>query len=183
MTANRVTESSGSLPLDGTGFEALARRRVVELVENPDLEAMAVVFNLVRAANRMMYDLELRVHRPLGWSWAGFRILFTLWIAGPLEPRQLARLSAVTRSSISAVLNTLERDGFIERLRASRDRRVVTVRLTDRGQASVREGFRRNNLREHDLVGDLTAEEQRVLADLLRKLLAGHDGASEPTAG
>jgi len=72
---------------DAGGFTRLARERTAELAPGTDHEAMDVVLSVLRLSNRLVGDLEAHVHRPMGWSWAGFRILFTLWVAGPLEPR------------------------------------------------------------------------------------------------
>jgi DNA-binding MarR family transcriptional regulator len=156
------------------GFTKLARERTEELVPGTDQEAMDVVLGVIRLANRLVGDLETEVHRPMGWSWAGFRILFTLWVAGPLEPRALAHLSAVTRASISSVLNTLERDGLVERRRESSDRRMVTVVLTTSGRRQTAEAFRRQNERERQWVSALEPAEQRELARLLHRLLEHH---------
>jgi DNA-binding MarR family transcriptional regulator len=160
-------------------FDDLARRRVAEFAPGTDLDAMTVVFNVIRLANRMVWDLESTVHRRRGWSWAGFRILFTLWIAGPLEPRALARLSAVTRASISSVLNTLERDGLVDRRRDSPDRRIVTVDLTDEGRAQVAEAFREHNAREQAWVSTLAPGERVALAGMLHRLLEGPGAGPE----
>ena len=119
--------------LTATSFEALARERVAEFAPETDLDILGATFDLVRCSNQLVNDLETNVHRRLGWSWAGFRIMFTVLVTGPLEPGQIARLAGVTRASISAVLNTLERDGFVTRVRKSHDRRVVTIVLTDHG--------------------------------------------------
>jgi DNA-binding MarR family transcriptional regulator len=155
------------------GFDDLARRRVAQLAPGTDLDAMTVAFNVIRLANRMVWDLEATVHRRRGWSWAGFRILFTLWIAGPLEPRSLARLSAVTRASISSVLNTLERGGLVQRRRESADRRIVTVDLTETGRAEVADAFREHNARERDWTAVLDPAERATLAGLLHRMLDG----------
>jgi DNA-binding MarR family transcriptional regulator len=152
-------------------FDELARRRVGELTTGTDLDAMLVVFNVLRLSNRLVHDLESSVHRPRGLSWAGFRLLFALWVAGPLEPRALARLSAVSRASISSVLNTLQRDGLIERRRESSDRRVVTVVLTDRGRTVVADAFGEHNRREQAWLAGLSAAEQQDLAGLLHRVL------------
>jgi DNA-binding MarR family transcriptional regulator len=162
---------------DAAAFTALARERTAALAPGTDHEAMDVVLGVIRLANRLVGDLESEVHRPMGWSWAGFRILFTLWVAGPLEPRALARLSAVTRASISSVLNTLERDGLVERRRASEDRRVITVVLTARGRRRVAQGFRRQNEREREWVGALAPTDRRRLARLVERLLERHPAA------
>ena len=119
----------------------------------------------------LVQDLEANVHRPRGLSWAGFRLLFALWVAGPLEPRGLARLSAVSRASISSVLNTLQRDGLVERRRVSADRRVVTVVLTDRGRGVVADAFREHNRREQAWLEGLTPADRERLTALLRRLL------------
>ena len=57
--------------------------------------------------------------RPMGWTWPGFRVLFWIWLLGPLEPRTIASLVSASRASISSALNTLERDGFVVRSRGS----------------------------------------------------------------
>jgi DNA-binding MarR family transcriptional regulator len=122
-------------------------------------------------SNQLVNDLETIVHRRLGWSWAGFRIMFTVLVAGPMEPGQIARLAGVTRASISAVLNTLERDGFVSRLRESRDRRVVTIVLTDAGREAVVEGYRRQHEVEKAWMDALSGPERNRLNATLRRLL------------
>ncbi len=157
-------------------FGERSRDELQAIVPDFDAEATGVVFNLIRAANRIVQDLESAVHRPAGLSWAGFRILYTIDAMGPTEPRRLARFSGVTRASISSVLNTLERDGLITRTRAAADKRAVTVSLTERGQTMVRQAIRRQNERERAWVSCLNHEERVALAELLRRLIGHHPG-------
>ena len=157
--------------LTASSFEALARQRVAEFAPETDLDILGVTFDLVRVSNQLISDLETIVHRRLGWSWAGFRIMFTVLVTGPLEPGQIARLAGVTRASISAVLNTLERDGFVTRLRESRDRRVVTIVLTETGRAAVIEGYRRQHEVEQAWMEALTVAQRTRLNQTLRRLL------------
>lgn len=158
-------------PFTAAGFEALARERVAEFAPETDLDILGASFDLVRVSNQLVNELETNVHRPLGWSWAGFRIMFTVAVAGPLEPGQIARLAGVTRASISAVLNTLERDGFATRVRKSRDRRVVTIELTERGREAVVEGYRRQHQVEQEWLGALTPTQLARFNTTLRRLL------------
>lgn len=150
--------------------------RVAELAPDADLDAMDVVFSAIRLANRITGDVESTVHRPRGLTWAGFRLLFTLWISGPLEPRALARYSAVTRASVSSVLNTLEREALVERRRESSDRRVVTVVLTPAGRRVVAGAFHEHNARESAWLAPLSRAERKTLGDLLHRILAEHRG-------
>jgi DNA-binding MarR family transcriptional regulator len=167
--------------LDRAGFDRLVLDRIAQLEPDADRDAMAVVFNLIRLANVVVADVETSVHRPRGLSWAGFRILFALWIAGPIEPRALARLAAVTRASISSVLNTLERRELVERRRESADRRVVTVLLTAKGRRAVASAFRAHHARERAWLAALSPAEVDNLAALLHRLLATQPAAPEPT--
>ena len=153
-------------------FERRALARLAEEAETAvDPAVFAATFDLIRLANRLMYDFETNVHRPLGMSWAGFRVLFCTWIEREVEPRELARLCAVSRGTVSSVLNTLERDGLVRRRRQSRDRRVVTVAITQKGRRRVKAAFERQHAREHQWLGDLDPQTIAELVLLLRHLL------------
>jgi DNA-binding MarR family transcriptional regulator len=161
-------------PVSAAEYEALAYESVRDLSPPTDYGAMALGLNLIRAANRMQYDLETKVHRPAGLTWAGFRILFTAYAMGPIAPQQLAHLSSVSAASVSSVLNTLEGSNLIVRTRSTTDGRSFAVELTDRGREVVTVLCTRNNQREIAWSRGLTAREQRTLVRLLRKLVAFH---------
>jgi DNA-binding MarR family transcriptional regulator len=159
----------GSTPDSGAILE-LARKRIKAVVPEADLLAFSTVFTLVRVADRITYELDA-AQRPMGWTWPGFRILFWVWLLGPLEPRAIASLVSASRASISSALNTLERDGFVLRTRGSQDRRLVTVDLTARGRTQIEKAFKAVNSREREWLAPFSADEQKVLARLLGRLL------------
>ncbi len=152
-------------------FEEAALARVQELTDGIDLDTYAAAFNLFRVSTKLIQDLETTVHRPLGLSIAGFRVMFTVWVVGAMEPRQIAHLSGVTRAAVSGVLNTLERDGLIERTREQRDRRLITVRLTDDGVDVLRQAYQQQNRREQQQFADLTRRELRTFSATMSKLM------------
>jgi DNA-binding MarR family transcriptional regulator len=158
-------------------YERTAARRVATL-DGASLESFSAMFNLVRTANRMVTDLEAGVHREAGWSWAGFRVMFAVWVLGPLEPSRIAHLAGISRAAVSSVLNTLERDGLIERARDKTDRRLVTVRLTAEGRRRLLAAYRSQNTREQELLAPLDAGELATFTDLLRRLLLPRYGES-----
>ncbi|NND74075.1 MAG: MarR family transcriptional regulator [Ilumatobacter sp.] len=161
-------------------FEVLARRRVVELGDDIDLDAFAAMFDLFRVSARVIGDLENTVHRPIGLSIAGFRVLFTVWVHGSLEPREIARLSGVSRAAVSGVVNTLERDGFAARQRVQADGRLVTVSVTPAGSTKLREAYRLQHARERELFAALPASELAQFTTTMRTLLAARPtGAAE----
>jgi DNA-binding MarR family transcriptional regulator len=157
--------------LDAAEFERVAVDAVAEAVPDADLDALRASFDLIRASTRLVQRLEAEVHRDAGWSMAGFRVMFCVWVSDELEPRDIARLSGLSRAAVSSVLNTLERDGLVERFRESDDRRLVTVRLTDDGAARLVDAYRRQNEVEQDFFAGLAPGDRRRLARDLGSLL------------
>jgi DNA-binding MarR family transcriptional regulator len=165
-----VNEDDQVVPPTPAEILELAQKRVRGIVPDADLSALAVFFTLIRASERVTYELGT-VQRPMGWTWPGFRVLFWIWLLGPLEPRAIASLSNASRASVSSALNTLERDGFVVRRRSSGDRRLVTVELTELGAERISSAFVATNKRERELASVYTAEERQTLAELLGRLL------------
>lgn len=60
--------------------------------------------------------------------------LLALQENGPLPPSQIARYIMVKSSTVTGIIDRLEQKGFVERLRNSPDRRVITIQLTDAGK-------------------------------------------------
>jgi DNA-binding MarR family transcriptional regulator len=176
-----VGETAPEIRAGGPSFEGDAARRVAELGDL-DRDTFAAMFNLFRVSSRLIGYLELQVYRPAGLSSAGFRVLFTVWVFGELEPRRIAALSGVSRAAVSSVLNTLERDGFAERTRESHDRRLVTVRLTAEGERRTVETYRRQNERERELFAALPRSELEQFTRSMRTLLEAPlpPGPAEP---
>ena len=155
-------------------YEELARKRAGSLGAAIDLEVLTVWLNIVRISNLLIQDVESRVHRPAGWSWAGFRVMFAVLVTGGAQPREVARLAGVSRASVSGVLNTLERDGWVVRERSARDRRVVTVHLTARGRRAAIEAFKKNHEIEKAWLAPLSRSEIETLISLLHRLHSPH---------
>ncbi|KLL95934.1 MarR family transcriptional regulator [Rhodococcus sp. IITR03] len=144
---------------------AIAQRK-----PDADPKAARMVLQLTRVADVVAYDIESRVHRPHGWSWSGFRVLFALWVAGPLESRQVTRMTGMSRAGVSALVKTLERDGLLVRTRAATDRRTIELALTQHGEHLVDQVLDEHHEREKLWADALTPNEQVQLAGLLDKL-------------
>ena len=133
--------------------------------------AAAVVWRLIRVASLFEHELEIGAHRPLGWSWTGFRIMYNTYVLEEVEPYRLALLLGTTAPSISSALATLERDGLIARTRSAANRRMKLVALTPAGKSSVEKVLPDHHATEEQLVSNLTTKETVELARLLSKLL------------
>ncbi len=158
--------------LDFQTFASFAASRAAELAPGLDLDAMRFVLTLHRAASTVVYDLETSVHRPAGWSWAGFRLLFALWLAGPLEAKTAAKLSGNSRQAASTLANTLERAGLLERRPDPDDGRSVQFALTDAGRSAIATVYAQHNRREALWASVLTPDERETVTRVLAKILA-----------
>jgi DNA-binding MarR family transcriptional regulator len=170
-TLGLVSARKEAEDLDFWTFVDVAVERASEQLPDVDADAMRLVLTLHRTVGVLVYDLESSVHRPRGMSWPGFRLLFVLWIAGPLEVRRVAELSGMSRAAVSALVKTLERDGLLRRRPLEHDRRLVELSLTELGRVEIARTFGVHNDREHLWAEALSPEEQKTMIELLSKLM------------
>jgi DNA-binding MarR family transcriptional regulator len=156
--------------LDFWTFVDAAVERAQDKLPGIEPEAMRLILTLYRVTNMVIYDMESVVHRPRGWSYPGFRLLFTLWIAGPMEAKRAAELSGMSRQAVSALVGTLDRDGLVSKVPDEKDRRAVRLSLTAKGETTIGEAFVTHNERESLWAETLSAEERETLVRLLGKL-------------
>ncbi len=153
------------LPLFEQHMQAFLKQRGTH-----DVDAQAAVFNLDTSSADVITTLEGLALRPHELTHAGFVLLMTLWITGPRETRELASVLRVTKGAIVGAANTLEHRDLVRRLRSETDRRLVTVELTDAGDALISRVQRDWHELERAVTADLTAEEKQTLAALCRKV-------------
>lgn len=89
-----------------------------------------------------------------------------------LSPGRLLKQTLVTSGTMTNRVDRLAARGLVERQPDPDDRRGVIVRLTAEGKATVDAAFEALVTREADLLAGLPARERKVLAGLLRTLLA-----------
>lgn len=164
------TAPSETAPDAFLSFADIALDRTVERLPETDRSAMAMVLLLYRVSNTVVYDIESTVHRPAGWSWSAFRLLFTLWVAGPQEASRAAELSGMSRAAVSSLSKTLNAAGLVARTPDERDKRGVVLSLTEAGTNRLEATFRVHNQRESEWAALLTPEELEVFNTVLTKL-------------
>jgi DNA-binding MarR family transcriptional regulator len=138
----------------------------------PDLAARHLAVTLYRAGIAGVRRVEADVLRPLGLSFSGYRVLMRLWLLGPREPRELARVERVAVPSITSLVNTLERRGLVRRERSQVDGRLVIVSVTEAGVALARRAQREANQLEALFASVLSSEEQGIVQECLDRYLA-----------
>ncbi|BEL05808.1 MarR family transcriptional regulator [Actinoplanes sichuanensis] len=109
-------------------------------MNNSDREPTAdqSVSQLFAAAARLSGSMWVRLlNERLGIGWTAYTVLTHLETRDGQTAKEIATASAVTPSTLTGVVDTLERDGLIERRRSDTDRRVIRLHLTDAGRQRV----------------------------------------------
>jgi len=156
------------LPTSGT-LRDLAKRY-------PDLDPSALMscIVLLRTGSDMLAALE-RILGRYGLSQGRFLTLIVL-NRDPEEeitPSDLAERVGVTRATMTGLLDTLAKDGWIERIQHNEDRRRVVVRLTKDGLAHLGRmlpGYYREISR---FMAGLNGQEHETLFKVLGKVREG----------
>ena len=99
-------------------------------MQNNSLLALSGVYHI----KERLFSRLLRRHGMDHLSPAQGRILMALWEQDDIPVRQLAALTSLDKSTLSLSLSRMEQYGIVQRLGDTADRRVVRVKLTDRGR-------------------------------------------------
>lgn len=114
---------------------------------------------LLQAATEHLQEWDL--------SPAQFDILAQVGAARNITQGELAKRLLVTQGNVTQLLDRMEERGLVQRHRDGRFKRVV---LTDAGQRLHDQVVPEHELRMAAQFADLTSDERRQLAQLLRKL-------------
>ena len=110
-------------------------------------------------------------------STSQFGVLEALYHLGPLQPSQLAQKILKSSGNLTLVLTNLEKRGLVRRQRQEDDRRCILVHLTATGRQLIADIFPGHVEIVTREINVLTADEQRELARLCRKLGLGANAA------
>lgn len=100
-----------------------------------------------------------------------FYVLATIGYAGGLPFGEIGEKLMVTVSNLTGIVDRLEEKGLVVRDRDVRDRRVVRVRLTDKGTKLYKSTIPFFEKGVAEFFVPLTKAQQKELASLLRKLI------------
>jgi MarR family transcriptional regulator, lower aerobic nicotinate degradation pathway regulator len=103
-----------------------------------------------------------------------FSVLVALAENGPASQADLGRRLWIDRSDMVAVINDLERDGLVARVRDEHDRRRNVVRITPAGKRALDRLEAQVEEAQAALLAPLSAAERRELLRLLARLVEHH---------
>ena len=133
------------------------------------LLATEAVMNTIRTAD-LLFDQIGRLLRPLGVSAAGGLVLGILRDHGRMPPSEVGDRLQVTRATVTGVVDSLERRGFVTRSANPSDRRSLLLEITPEGRAVVQELRTLVHGNERAWMAVLSEAELRGYIDLLHRI-------------
>lgn len=143
-----------------------------------------LTINLVLVARRWRSLLDERL-RTIGQSAARMEALAAIFNSPPLSPQvDIARRLRIEGPTMTRMLDTLEKDGLVERLPDLNDRRTKQLRLTPQGEKALEEIFEIVEALRTRLLEDVPPGKMEEMSELLAMLVRRLDnGLPEPAAG
>ncbi len=120
----------------------------------------------------LLDPLRLRIWDLEGLTVTQLRLLFRVAEQEGLSNAELADRLLVTRPSVSALLDRLERGGFIRREVSPNDRRGISIWLEDRGWAAINVIQHESDEYMSHMMDALSDDELVELARVLGRLVA-----------
>ena len=107
-------------------------------------------------------------------------VLTAIKARGALRPSDLASLLERSPNSMSMQIDRMVKAGLVRRTRDRKDRRVVTVSFTEKGKTAVEPAIPAGWEFIHDVVSQLSDNEQRDLASSLERVKYELDSYLDP---
>ena len=160
----KLEEFSGTAR-DSDGRLYLKRFR--ELFDPLNVDTTAIeALSALRLASHSLSLLQERWAENHGLSSGRLGVLFRLLRCGDTPLGELALALDSTPRNVTGLVDHLERDGFVERVPDSEDRRSVRARLTDVGRTKIDGIWKEGLEHQYALAGGLTKEDLAQLRHL-----------------
>ncbi len=147
-----------------------ARRQWAERWPDAPLAAMAAVTSVMRAQQVLLAHLNDAL-RPFGLTFPRYEALMLLLFSreGALPLGKVGERLQVHRTSVTNIVDKLERDGLVRRVPHAEDRRATLAEITDEGRRVARAATKALHAIDFAM-GALEEDGQESVTALLREL-------------
>ncbi len=128
-----------------------------------------LVGSLVRLMH-VLQDLYAETSRPLGLTPQQAHLICVL-LDGPLGMTELSRIMSIERSSLTSMVDRLERRSLVARSADPSDRRACHIALTDDGRTLANQAHNAYTTRVEALTADLSPTHKTHVHTALTRIL------------
>jgi DNA-binding MarR family transcriptional regulator len=133
--------------------------------------AIAEIMHSLRRIFKAIQDYSQEVNKKFGITGPQLWALKTISTNGSLPPGELSKRMYLHPSTITGVVDRLEKKGYVLRDRGQKDRRVVKLKLTPRGRGLIRQAPNPVQGKMIYGLGKLKREELNLIYDSVKKLV------------
>ncbi|GII27556.1 MarR family winged helix-turn-helix transcriptional regulator [Planotetraspora mira] len=163
-----------SADADGRLFDPQARAALVQFIGGDDTLAMEAAA-AVRTASHAIERMRAQGSENRGLSSGTLDVLLRLSAsADGMTIGDLAKSAGVSSRNVTGLVDTLERDGLVQRAPAPHDRRSVLARITPAGQEWIENWRRPTQLAMGAIFRDFTPDDLAQLRHLCLRLADNH---------
>jgi MarR family transcriptional regulator, 2-MHQ and catechol-resistance regulon repressor len=136
------------------------------------VRALNAYINLVRASDSVLSKIAVHLESE-GVTMGQFAVLEALLHLGPMCQHALADKLLRSGGNMTLVVDNLQKQGWVKRVRQEEDRRMVEIHLTPKGRRLITRIFPEHARVIARVMGELTVAEQEDLRRIARKLGRG----------
>ena len=135
---------------------------------------------LLRRVGDALVLCQDSVFREYGLTTEQWGVLTSIKSRGPLRPTDLASILERSPNSMSMLIDRMFKAGLVRRTRDRKDRRTVSVSLTEKGKTAVEPAVIAGWEFIHDILSPLSYDDQYALADTLETVKCELDSYLNP---
>jgi DNA-binding MarR family transcriptional regulator len=158
----------------GKGEAATTRGGKPAIGGNGDDDRRGVLPNLLgyqlRRAQIAVFQNFARAMADFDITPGRFGVLEVIGANAGLSQSELGAILGIDRSTVVAVIDRLETDGLVRRLKAPNDRRSHALQLSEKGATTLAALEQRVAAHERDIAAGLSASERKTLLALLARV-------------
>lgn len=130
---------------------------------------------LTTAQHKVFQEISRRLE-PFDVTPIQYGVMHCLWKGEKTTPKEIASELKLENSTISGILDRMEKKGLLNRHVSIEDRRFIEVVLTDKGKSLEEPILKVIDDANHDILASIPEKEQELLKKNLR-ILAGLEEA------
>ena len=142
-------------------------------------EGLSSLADILQNVSRHLGELTLEDLRRFGMTMPRWSVLSQLAVRDGQNIGDLARMTVIKQSSLTRVVDQMERDALVKRRPSREDQRIVEVWLTKTGRATYDKVVPLAVQRAHQALDGLRDTDVETLTNLLQRLLNNVRGARD----
>lgn len=141
-----------------------------------DMELRSCINYLLTVAQHEVFVVFSERLAEFGVTPGQYGILNCIWSQGSATPKEIAQKLHLENSTVSGMLDKLQKGGMVTRILDPNDRRSIRVEATEAGNAIREDVLRAVDELNQTVLAPFTAQQRQQLLELLRRLCGPSEG-------